>query len=96
MPVRPPRLQAELDRMAARNYEAEHEARRASRRDLLRVSVQCIGSCVFGLVIMAFGLHTDDEVIGKIFWWGGMTLGYAGIFTALHMGYRRGEERGDW
>ncbi len=93
---RPPRLQAELDRIARERGESEREANRESWRELARACFECIGSCVLGLVIMAFAFHTTDVVMGKALLAGGMAVGYAGIAVALYRAYRRGEERGDW
>ena len=63
---------------------------------LVRACLECIGSCCLGLVIMAFGFHVDDLELGKVFYYGGMVVGYGGITIALWGAYRRGEERGDW
>jgi hypothetical protein len=93
---RPPRLQAELDRIARERLETERLANRQSRGALARACLECVGSCVLGLVIMAYGFHTTDVLVGKAFLLGGMAVGYTGMLIALVGAYRRGEERGDW
>ena len=93
---RPPLLQAELERIARERFETERLADREARRALVRASLECLGSCVIGLVIMAFAFHTTDVMLGKAFLYGGMVAGYGGILIALVGAYRRGEERGDW
>ena len=62
----------------------------------MRACFECLGSCALGLFIMAFGFHTNDLLMGKVFFYGGMVVGYSGILIALVVAYRRGEERGDW
>jgi len=93
---RPPRLQAELDRIAQERFETERLANSQSRRALARACLECLGGCVAGLVIMAFGFHTTDVLIGRALLYGGMAVGYTLIVIALVGAYRRGEERGDW
>lgn len=94
--TRPPLLQAELDRMAQERSETERLANRESQRALARACLECLGSCALGLFIMAFGFHTTDVLLGKVFFYGGMVVGYSGILMALVSAYRRGEQRGDW
>ena len=93
---RPPLLQAELERIAKERFQTERLANRQSRFALIRACLECLGSCGLGLVIMAFGFHTSDLLMGKVFFYGGMVVGYSGILIALVGAYRRGEERGDW
>jgi hypothetical protein len=93
---RPPRLQAELDRMEREYAELERDAQSVTRRELLRASLECLGWCAVGVFIMAFAWHVNDVLIGKAFLYGGMAVGYSGITYALVGAYRRGEERGDW
>src|SRR6185295_2210845 len=69
MPFRPPRLQAELERIAQERLVAEREADRIYRREVFRVSLECIGCCCLGLLSMGFALHTTDRDIGAIAWW---------------------------
>lgn len=93
---RPPLLQAELERIAQEHLETERSANRESRRALVRACLECLGSCALGLVIMAFAFHTTDPVLGKVYFYGGMVVGYSGILMSLVGAYRRGEQRGDW
>ena len=41
-------------------------------------------------------LHVTDHTIGMAFWWAGHIVWIAGVASAIHSGYRRGEARGDW
>jgi hypothetical protein len=93
---RPPRLQAELDRMEAERARYEREATSVTRRGVVRVCLECIGSCALGLVVMAFGFHTTDLALGKVFYYGGLVVGYGGITIALYNFHQRGKDRGDW
>ncbi len=82
--------------MAAERVEAEEQASRITRRELAKVCLQCLGSSALGAVCMGYSWHVTDPDTGKIFWWGGMALGYSCITIALVTAYRRGEARGDW
>lgn len=82
--------------MARERLEAEREASRSYRWELLRVCVECLASALLGLACMAYALHTTDRGIGAIAWWGGLVVGYGGITIALASAYLRGERRGDW
>ena len=82
--------------MAAEHLETERDVQRMTRRALVRASAECLGSCFIGLLIMAVGFHVNDVPLGKVFFYGGMVVGYAGITVALARAYRAGEERGDW
>jgi hypothetical protein len=86
----------EYERIAAERLEAEKEASSIARRDFLQSSVQCIGFCLLGLVLMFFAFWVDDLQVGRAFLWGGMAVGYAGIAWTLLGAYRRGSQRGDW
>jgi hypothetical protein len=96
VPIRPPLLQKELERIARERLEAESEISRIKRRELVRACLECLGSAFLGLLCMGFALHTTDEGIGKIAFWGGLVVGYSGITYALVGAYKRGEDRGDW
>jgi hypothetical protein len=82
--------------MAQERSDAERLATSQSRRELARASLECLGGCAVGLVIMALGFHSTDVLIGKAFLYGGMAVGYGLILIALVSAYRRGEQRGDW
>lgn len=89
-------LPEELERIGAERLEAEREVARTYRREMLRAALECVASCLIGLLLMAAGLHTTDLQLGKIFFFGGMLVGYTGITLSLFSAYRRGEQRGDW
>jgi hypothetical protein len=76
--------------------EQEREVGRAMRFELLRVCLECIGSCALALVALGFALHTTDPTVGAIAWWSGMLIGYGGITISLSTAYLRGVARGDW
>lgn len=93
---RSPRLQQELDRIAAERLDAERQIDRTYRWELVRVCLECLASAALGAVSMGYGMHVNGRDVGEIFWWAGMTLGYVGITLSLITAYQRGEERGDW
>jgi hypothetical protein len=74
----------------------EREVSRAMRFELVRVCLECVGSCALALVCLGFGLHTTDPTVGAIAWWSGMLIGYGGITISLSTAYLRGVARGDW
>lgn len=94
--ARPPRLQAELLRMERERAVAEQEAERAKGRDIVRTWLECLASCLGGLVVIAAGAHVEDEGIGKILLLAGLTIAFSGILIAVHSAYLRGVKRGDW
>ena len=87
---------AEYERIGQERAEAERDASRLTRIELLKASLQIIASCVAGLAIMFFAWWVTDPVLGKAFLWGGMAVGYAGMAYTILRAYRRGLERGDW
>ena len=87
---------AEYERIEREREAAEREARRTTLRALLGASLQCIGFCALGLFIMFFAFHVHDLFIGRAFLYGGMAVGYAGLFYTVISAYKRGVERGDW
>jgi len=91
MPL-PPEIQEELER---KRLEEHHQASRDSFWANVRAAVMCVGWSGVGLVIMAFGLHTNDPELGQIFWKGGMVVGYAGILFTLVRWHTKAKERGD-
>jgi hypothetical protein len=93
---RAPWVQAEYERMGKERAQAERDASRSYKWDLLRVCLQCIGSCLAGMALLAVALHVTDHDIGMIFWWSGFIVGYSGITYSLARAYLRGVERGDW
>ena len=92
MPIR----KAEYERIGAERAEAEREAKRITRRELLRACLETVAWCALGLSIMFFAFYVTDVALGKAFLYGGMGIGYAGMAYAILSAYRRGEQRGDW
>ena len=91
MPL-PQEIQEELER---KRREEHRQAERDSFWAHVRTALMCVGWSVVGMGIMGFGLHTNDPEFGKIFWNGGMVVGYAGISFTLIRAYRKSKERGD-
>jgi hypothetical protein len=87
---------AEYERIGAERAEAERDARRVTRRELLRACLEVVAWCALGLVIMFFAWYVNDVQLGKAFLYGGMGVGYGGMAYAIITAYRRGEQRGDW
>ena len=87
---------AEYERIGRERAEAERESRRILLKDLLRSCAHLIAWTTLGLSIMFFAFYVSDLTLGKAFLYGGMAVGYAGIFYTLAGAYRRGEKRGDW
>ena len=81
---------------AARHAQSEREARRDTWREMLRVMAMIAFWVACGLFLIGMALHTTDRTIGMAFWWGGHIVWIAGVASAIHTAYRRGEERGDW
>lgn len=86
----------DLERIAAERLEAEREVVRLYRRELIRVCLECLSSCVAALLLIGAALHTTDMRWGPILFWSGMLVGYVGVASSLLVAYLRGEERGDW
>ena len=82
--------------MEASRLRAEAEADRDRRRDFFRTALECLAWCAFGLLGMAWGLHSTDALLGKGAFWAGVGAGNAGVIFALLGWYRRGERRGDF
>ena len=87
---------AEYERIGREREAAEREASAVLRRDLLRSALQLIAWTFLGLSIMFWAFYVNDVTLGRAFLYGGMAVGYAGIFYTLLATYRRGEKRGDW
>ena len=87
---------AEYERIGREREAAEREASAVLRRDLLRSALQLIAWTFLGLSIMFWAFYVSDVVLGRAFLYGGMAVGYSGIFYTLFQTYRRGEKRGDW
>ena len=92
MPL-PPDIRDEL----ISRHRGEHEgAERDRRRDFVRTALICWGWSLLGLAMLGYSMHTSDETVGRLFFWGGLGVGNAGMIFTLLGAYRRGEARGDW
>lgn len=80
----------------ARHLEAEREARRDTRREMLRVLGMIMFWVACGLALIGMAFHVNDHTIGMAFWWAGHAVWIGGVASAIHSAYRRGEARGDW
>jgi hypothetical protein len=96
MPTHDEMLDGMLDEMAARQYAAERDAARVTRRDLLLTALACFGWCVVALALIGWSAHTTDEGYGRMAFALGLGAGNAGIIFTCLAAYRRGEQRGDW
>lgn len=88
--------QAELERIAAERLAEERVASREARRALLWCLLGCVGWCGAGMFILGIAFYVTDLQLGWVFFWTGLTVGYAGMCYSLWRFYLRGEERGDW
>jgi hypothetical protein len=79
-----------------KNERADREARRDTRREMLRVMGMIAFWVACGLALIGMALHVTDHTIGMAFWWAGHIVWVAGVASAIHIAYRRGEQRGDW
>lgn len=79
-----------------RHRVAEREARRDTRRALLRASGEMVLWTCCGLFLIGMAFHTFDIQFGVIYWWLGFTVWVGGVTLAILSAYRRGKERGDW
>ena len=86
----------ELERIGAERLAASREADRDSRIALIKAMLGTIAWCVIGVTILGFAFHTGDEKTGWVFFWGGLLVGYSGMFWTLHWYYKSGIDRGDW
>jgi hypothetical protein len=75
------------------------EEHRLAERDAfwanVRAALMCVAWSCVGLVIMGWGLHTNDPELGQIAWRGGVIVGYAGILFTVVRAYLKAKERGD-
>lgn len=91
-----PMPQRYRDEQVEGRRRSEHDAGRETRRDMLKACGHIAFWVVCGLSLIGLALHTDDPVIGRVFWLAGQTVWLAGVSFALLAAYRRGERRGDW
>ncbi len=85
-----------LDQMATRRREEARAADRDRTRDFVRTGLECVGWCAIGLLGIAWAVHTTDEALGTMAFWGGFGVGNGGWLFSVLGAYRRGERRGDW
>ena len=60
----------------------------------LRGVVLCFLWMAVGLYLIAWAVHTTDEGLGAIAFWGGLLVGNAGILITLGVTYSRAMEEG--
>ena len=85
-----------LESMAQRRRQEMVRAERDKVLDLVLTAFACLGWCAVGLGLIAWSVHTTDDVLGHAAFYAGIGLGNAGIIYTLLAAYRRGERRGDW
>jgi hypothetical protein len=91
-----PMPQEYRDALIEKHARAARAARRDTRREMLRVMGLIAFWVVCGLFLLGMALHATDRTIGMAFWWAGHIVWVAGVASAIHSAYRRGEQRGDW
>jgi hypothetical protein len=91
-----PMPQEYRDALIEKHSRAEREARRDTRREMLRVMGMIAFWVACGLFLLGMALHVTDRTIGMAFWWAGHIVWVGGVASAIHSAYRRGEARGDW
>ena len=91
-----PTLEEHQAERVARHLEAEREARRDTRREMLRVIGLMVLWVACGLALIGMAFHVTDHTIDMAFWWAGHVVWIGGVASAIHSAYRRGEARGDW
>jgi len=84
------------DELEEKHEQAEREARRATRSDLLRAFRDMVFWTVLGLIVFGFAFHVVDPDIGVALSWAARGIGFGGVAFSLLAAYRRGERRGDW
>ncbi len=91
-----PMPQEYRDALIEKHERAEGEARRDTRREMIRVMLTIAGWVACGVGLLGMALHVSDRQVGMVFWWGGHAVWIGGVASAIHSAYRRGEARGDW
>ena len=84
------------DTLVAKHERNERDARRDTRREMLRAMGMIAFWVACGLALIGMALHVTDRDIGMAFWWAGHVVWIGGVTSALVSAYRRGEARGDW
>ena len=85
-----------LDELEAKHLEAERQANRATRSDILRTLRDIFFWTLIGLIVFAFAFHVNDREIGIALSWAARGIAFGGVAFSLLAAYRRGEQRGDW
>ena len=91
MPVDPELYQE----MVQRHAKAEREAQRDTRVAFVLFALEVLVATAAGLVLMAMALHTTDDALGRIYWYGGEATWLTGLAIAIHRARRRAGDRGD-
>ena len=91
MPL-PQEIQEELER---KRREEHQQAERDAFRANVRAALACVAWSAIGLVLMGWGLHTNDTELGQIAWKGGMIVGYSGILVTVIRWHLKAKDRGD-
>lgn len=91
MPVDPELYQE----MVQRHADAERQAQRDARLGFVLFALEVLVATAMGLVLMGMALHTTDEALGRIYWYGGEATWLAGLAIAIHRARKRAGDRGD-
>lgn len=86
------------DEHARRAQELEQDiawSTRERRRDNVRMLIGIVCSLVIALPVMMMSARVTDEAIGRVFLYGGLALGYIGVFASVIWGLQRSVKRGD-
>jgi hypothetical protein len=59
------------------------------RRDHILTALACLGWCAVGLGLIAWSMHTTDEIWGRRAFYAGVGIGNVGIIYTLLAAYRR-------
>ena len=86
------RAQESPGERAAQLDAQERQDRRWQRRRISAYVGGCVGSLVFGLGLMALGVHSADATAGPLLFWSGLLIGDAGVCASLYHFYRSSDE----
>jgi len=81
--------------MVQRHADAARESQRDTRLALVLFALEVLVATAMGLVLMGMAIHTTDEALGRIYWYGGEATWLAGLAIAIHRARRRAADRGD-
>ncbi len=68
---------------------------RERRRDNVRMLIGIVCSLVIAIPIMMTSARVTDVEIGRVFLYGGLAIGYIGVFASVIWGLQRSVKRGD-